>query len=102
MERDGYINAERARGGIGELGWAMVERCDGWAVVCRQAEIYEQLATYRAQCGRTALDLRKMVLKRRLGERPALPLPLGGPCGPVSAGALLGSVLPPRGAAGPS
>ena len=102
IERDGYTNTERARERIGELGWAVVEQCGGWAVVCRQVETYEQLATYRAQWRRSALGLRERALKGRLGERPALPAPLRRPGGPVSAGALLGSVLPPRGATGPS
>jgi len=66
----GYVNPDRARVYVGELGWKIVERRGGWEAICGIEE--KDLTSFTAQCR----DLAKSILYRvdkGMTEKPALP-----------------------------
>jgi hypothetical protein len=74
--KDGYTNQERAKGRIGELGWAVVEASGGWKHLCETLNQANE-TTVKAQLRELCKTVYKRAKSGYLDQKPALPSPTG-------------------------
>jgi hypothetical protein len=72
ISEHGYWHPEEARRDIGELGWLVVERSGGWAILC-ESTLAADIGTRFAQWREMAKSLQARAARGVLGEAPRIP-----------------------------